>query len=100
MQAIESFEVPTPPKVNYINAQYGLKSWLLTKDHKRIALLYLVSITAFFFLGGMFAFMIRLEADDFAHAAWVDRLAEAAHLSPGAFRQRFEYLGSTSPAAP
>ncbi|HEU4689704.1 MAG TPA: 6-phosphofructokinase, partial [Vicinamibacterales bacterium] len=43
------------------------------------------------------AYMIRLEAEDFAHAAWVDRLADAAHLSPGAFRQRFEYLGSTTP---
>jgi 6-phosphofructokinase 1 len=42
------------------------------------------------------AYMIRLEADDFAHAAWVDRLADAAHLSPGAFRQRFEHLASTS----
>jgi ATP-dependent phosphofructokinase / diphosphate-dependent phosphofructokinase len=41
------------------------------------------------------AYMIRLEAEDFAHAAWVDRLAEAANLTPGAFRQRFEYLGST-----
>ena len=40
--------------------------------------------------------MIRLEADDFVHAAWVDRLAEAAHLSPGAFRQRFEYLGAAA----
>jgi 6-phosphofructokinase 1 len=40
------------------------------------------------------AYMIRLEAEDFAHAAWVDRLAEAAHLTPGLFRQRFEYLGS------
>ena len=40
------------------------------------------------------AYMIRLEAEDFAHAAWVDRLAEAAHLTPGVFRQRFEYLAS------
>ena len=40
------------------------------------------------------AYMIRLEAEDFEHAAWVDRLAEAAHLSPGVFRQRFEYLGA------
>jgi 6-phosphofructokinase 1 len=40
------------------------------------------------------AYMIRLEADDFAHAAWVDRLADAAKLSPGAFRQRFEYLAA------
>ena len=47
--------------LNYINNGHGLKSWLLTKDHKRIALLYLVSITVFFFLGGLFAFMIRLE---------------------------------------
>jgi cytochrome c oxidase subunit 1 len=61
MRAIESFEVPTPPKVNYINATYGLKSWLLTKDHKRIALLYLGSITFFFFIGGLYAMMIRLE---------------------------------------
>src|SRR5918999_1617830 len=61
MQPIESFELPVSPKVNYINAVYGLKSWLLTKDHKRIALLYLVSITFFFFLGGIYALMIRLE---------------------------------------
>ncbi len=37
--------------LNYINNGHGLASWLLTKDHKRIALLYLVSITFFFFLG-------------------------------------------------
>ena len=47
--------------LNYLNNGHGLASWLLTRDHKRIALLYLASITAFFFIGGMFAFMIRLE---------------------------------------
>jgi cytochrome c oxidase subunit 1 len=46
---------------NYINAHYGIKSWLLTRDHKRIALLYLGSITLFFMLGGIYAMMIRLE---------------------------------------
>ncbi|HEY1404710.1 MAG TPA: cbb3-type cytochrome c oxidase subunit I, partial [Pyrinomonadaceae bacterium] len=46
---------------NYINANYGIKSWLLTKDHKRIALLYLASITVFFILGGIYALTIRLE---------------------------------------
>jgi 6-phosphofructokinase 1 len=46
------------------------------------------------------AYMIRLEAEDFEHSAWVDRLAEAAHLSPGAFRQRFEYLGAATPTLP
>ena len=46
---------------NYLNVSYGIKSWLLTRDHKRIALLYLMSITLFFFLGGAFAVLIRLE---------------------------------------
>ena len=46
---------------NYLNAGYGLKSWLLTTDHKRIAILYLMSITFFFLIGGFFAMLIRLE---------------------------------------
>ncbi len=46
---------------NYLNASYGWKSWLFTTDHKRIALLYLFSITAFFFIGGFFAVMMRSE---------------------------------------
>jgi cytochrome c oxidase subunit I len=45
----------------YLNASYGIKSWLLTKDHKRIALLYLFTITLFFFIGGAFATLIRIE---------------------------------------
>ncbi|HET6568160.1 MAG TPA: cytochrome c oxidase subunit I [Rhodothermales bacterium] len=45
----------------YLSAGYGWKSWLFTTDHKRIALLYLISITLFFFVGGFFAVMIRLE---------------------------------------
>ena len=52
--------VPTLGHENYLNVSYGVKSWLLTTDHKRIALLYLVSITLFFFLGGAFAVLIRL----------------------------------------
>ena len=52
--------VSTEPK-NYLNAEYGIRSWLLTTDHKRIALLYLFSITFFFFIGGFFALLIRLE---------------------------------------
>jgi cytochrome c oxidase subunit 1 len=46
---------------NYLNTSYGIKSWLLTLDHKRIGILYLVTITLFFILGGIFASMIRLE---------------------------------------
>ena len=46
---------------HYLNKEYGIRSWLLTTDHKRIALLYLASITFFFFIGGFFALLIRLE---------------------------------------
>ncbi len=49
------------PKRNYLNNEHGILSWLLTADHKRIAILYLISITFFFFIGGAFAAMIRLE---------------------------------------
>jgi cytochrome c oxidase subunit I len=57
--------ITAPPqereKRNYINATEGLKSWLLTHDHKRIAILYLLGVTMFFALGGLFAVLIRLE---------------------------------------
>ncbi len=46
---------------HYLNVSYGIKSWLLTTDHKRIALLYLATITLFFFVGGAFAVLLRLE---------------------------------------
>ncbi len=49
------------PKVNYLTNGSTLKSWLLTKDHKRIAIMYLISVSAFFFMGGIYASAIRLE---------------------------------------
>jgi cytochrome c oxidase subunit I len=49
------------PKRSYLNNEDGLLSWLLTGDHKRIAIMYLISITFFFFIGGAFAGLIRLE---------------------------------------
>ena len=53
--------VPTAERQHYLNQEYGVKSWLLTTDHKRIAMLYLISVTFFFFIGGFFALLIRLE---------------------------------------
>src|SRR3982074_164077 len=58
---MEEFKVPPPSKINYLNAEYGLKSWLFTRDHKRIGVLYLGSISFFFFVGGIYAMLIRLE---------------------------------------
>jgi cytochrome c oxidase subunit 1 len=46
---------------SYLDAPYGIAAWLLTKDHKRIAMLYLISITVFFMVGGLFAAGVRLE---------------------------------------
>jgi cytochrome c oxidase subunit 1 len=53
--------IPEPPRTTYLNVAFGVKSWLLTRDHKRIAILYLVSITLMFFIGGAFATVIRLQ---------------------------------------
>ena len=57
----EELTPPTASREHYLNTSYGVMSWLLTTDHKRIAWLYLVSISLFFFLGGAFAVLIRLE---------------------------------------
>src|SRR5213075_416400 len=49
------------PFRHYLNDGYGIKSWLLTRDHKRIALLYLGAVTLFFFVGGAMAVLIRID---------------------------------------
>jgi cytochrome c oxidase subunit 1 len=49
------------PTVHYLNVRHGVASWLLTKDHKRIGLLYMVVVTLAFFLGAIFAAGVRLE---------------------------------------
>src|SRR4030095_11056906 len=49
------------PERHYLNDGHRLKSWLLTKDHKRIAIMYLMSISVMFFIGGIFATGVRLE---------------------------------------
>src|SRR5215813_11624137 len=46
---------------HYLNINYGVRSWLLTTDHKRIGILYLVVMTFMFFVGGALATLIRLE---------------------------------------
>ncbi len=48
-------------ETNYLNASHGIGSWLLTRDHKRIGILYLVGISVFFLLGGPMAVLIRAE---------------------------------------
>ncbi len=44
---------------SYLASRFTLKSWLVTTDHKRLAVLYLISITFFFFIGSIAAAIIR-----------------------------------------
>src|SRR5262245_37790780 len=60
-QRYASMNTQTLPSVTYLNHRYGVASWLLTKDHKRIGLMYLVVVTLAFMLGGLFAAGVRLE---------------------------------------
>ncbi len=55
-----SDEPPAPLHPSYLTSENTVTSWLLTRDHKRIALLFLASITFFFFIGGIAATLMRL----------------------------------------
>lgn len=67
-----------PVRETYLNNGVGLRSWLLTVDHKRIAWLYLIVITVMFLLGSLAAMVMRLElttaAGDVVEAEWYNRL--------------------------
>ena len=46
--------IPTEkPRESYLNSSYGFASWLLTVDHKRIGILYILSLSLFFLVGGL-----------------------------------------------
>jgi cytochrome c oxidase subunit 1 len=70
--------IAAPPAVNYLNHRTTVASWLLTKDHKRIGILYLILVTFAFLLGGIFAALIRIELTtpqgDFVAADTYNRL--------------------------
>lgn len=46
---------------NYITHLQGWKSWIVTLDHKRIGMMYLVAVLSSFLLGGLFALALRVE---------------------------------------
>lgn len=77
-EAINIGRTQEEPKTNYLTNGFTLKSWLLTKDHKRIAILYLVTVSSFFALGGTYASLIRLElltpASDLLQSATYNRV--------------------------
>ena len=60
-ESLEGTDTNVGTNENYLEAGVSLKSWLLTTDHKRIAILYALSITFFFFIGGAAATLIRMQ---------------------------------------
>jgi cytochrome c oxidase subunit I len=53
--------VTVPLPRSYLQEGFSLWSWIASVDHKRIAILYAISITLFFFVGGAAATLIRME---------------------------------------
>jgi cytochrome c oxidase subunit 1 len=49
------------PTVHYLNSAKGIKAWLVTLDHKRIAMMYLVAVSIALLLGGFWAVVLRTE---------------------------------------
>src|ERR1700690_4197556 len=78
MSNVATAAPPMAPEKNYLNNGHTVRSWLLTLDHKRIAILYLVSILFFFLLGGTAAVLFRIELltpeGDFVKAETYNRL--------------------------
>ena len=58
---VQRYEPEEDPQKHYLNEETGLWSWLTTVDHKKIGIMYLASITFFFFIGGIMALLLRTE---------------------------------------
>ncbi|MBP6218341.1 MAG: cytochrome c oxidase subunit I [Oligoflexales bacterium] len=69
---------------NYLNHSKGLWSWLYTLDHKRIGVMYLFSVLAFFLAGGIFALLIRIHLFDPSRGI----------LGPDTYNRVFTYHGT------
>src|SRR5436853_1950918 len=54
-------ETPAAAHANYWNAKKGILSWLFTIDHKRLGIMYLVSVLTFFLVAGVLALLVRTE---------------------------------------
>lgn len=80
-----SSAVATGEKKNYLNEHTGIWSWVYTLDHKRIGIMYLVSLFTFFIVAGMFALLMRYEL---AHAG------PSGLLTPDQYNQAFTLHGA------
>ncbi len=58
---VKRFKPEENPEKHYLNQEKGLWAWMTTVDHKKIGLMYLGSITFFFFIAGVLALLLRTE---------------------------------------
>lgn len=58
---VKRFKPEEYPEKHYLNQETGLWAWLTTVDHKKIGLMYLMSVAFFFFVGGVLALLLRTE---------------------------------------
>src|SRR5688572_3765488 len=54
-------EAHPPGGDNYLTHSRGIASWIFSLDHKRIGLMYMAGILVSFFIGGVFAMLLRTE---------------------------------------
>ena len=73
-----------PGEDNYLSHGRGWRSWVFTLDHKRIGVMYLISILSSFLLGGIAAMMIRTVLLNPHHTA----------MSPDAYNRLFTLHGA------
>ena len=66
-------------------AQSGFLLWMMTIDHKRIGILYLLSAAVFFMVGGFEALLMRIQLAQ----------PDSKFLSPGMYNQIFTMHGTT-----
>ncbi len=59
--AVIETNVHEPSYLDYKGKHSGIKGWLLSTDHKRIGILYMIGILTFFFVGVFLGFLMRLE---------------------------------------
>ncbi|HLR33509.1 MAG TPA: cytochrome c oxidase subunit I [Fodinibius sp.] len=58
---VQQYEPESDPDQHYLNEETGLWAWMTTVDHKKIGIMFLCSITFFFFVAGVLALLVRTE---------------------------------------
>nr|WP_233231249.1 cbb3-type cytochrome c oxidase subunit I [Silvanigrella aquatica] len=76
---------------NYLNAKKGFMSWLFTVDHKRIGIMYFVSIGVFFLVAGLFALLLRAEL---MQVRIPDATATSYMISADHYNEAFTFHGA------